>query len=112
MRSGRRPRAGHGWPARRWRSRRAGRCSSSGFCDEAQALASWLEHVAGSLSARGISGKLEPARSESSPIGEDLSLALTAAFTVPVDFDQVRGDVTPQGWKNLRVGFYADEEET
>lgn len=81
-----------------------------GFCDEAEALGSWLGRVARELTERGLSGKLTPIRSDPAPIDHVQSEAMTTAFTVPIDWEQFNHHLATR--RGAATGWYVDPEAT
>jgi hypothetical protein len=81
------------------------------FCDEAAALESWLAQVAVELSARGITGKLGPIRTDTSSIDNETRVTVTtAALTVPIDWTAFDHDVATL--HGAVRGWYADTDLT
>jgi hypothetical protein len=77
------------------------------YCDDTATLQTWLTRVADELLARGITGKLTPARTDAAPIDNEIPpLTVVAALTVPIDWATLDHDIATL--HGAERGWYAD----
>lgn len=77
------------------------------FCDTPEALTAWVGWLVEDLQDRGVSGRLVPVRFRDTPFPDGpVRDVLTAALSVPIDWDRVRREHAERG--EAVVGWHAD----